>query len=154
MPVDELTRLSAIADIVRLKARYCRCIDSKDWVAWRACFVSDVVFENSDFGRTRRWAGVDRVVEVTSGFLAGSRTVHQVHNPEITIVSDREATGLWAMHDLLTWDEPGPEGLSLVEGDGLYTETYRKVETGWLIASTALTRYRLVHQGPTRTAAP
>ena len=39
--MDALFRLTAIEDIKALKARYCRYVDTKDWVAFRSLFTDD-----------------------------------------------------------------------------------------------------------------
>ena len=39
--MDEIERMTAIEDIRRLKARYFRCLDTKDWDGFRDVFASD-----------------------------------------------------------------------------------------------------------------
>lgn len=36
-----------IEAIKRLKSRYCRYLDTKDWAAWRALFTDDFVSDTS-----------------------------------------------------------------------------------------------------------
>jgi hypothetical protein len=62
-------------------------------------------------------------------------TVHHCHTPEITLTSPTEATGIWAMEDLLFF----ADGTQL-HGAGHYRETYEKRDGRWLITSLHLTR--------------
>ena len=43
-PIDELLAIEAIK---RLKARYFRCFDTKDWEGWLDVFTDDVMLEFS-----------------------------------------------------------------------------------------------------------
>ncbi len=51
-------------------------------------------------------------------------TVHHGHMPEITLLSDTTARGIWAMEDKLWWPEGSP--LVHLHGYGHYHETYEK----------------------------
>ena len=67
--------------------------------------------------------------------MAGAVTVHQGHTPEIEVTSATTATGTWALNDIVIW----PNGMRL-DGYGHYHETYEKVDDGWRIKSSKLTR--------------
>ena len=45
MSIDPVTRLIAIEEIKQLKARYFRCMDTKDYTGLRAVFADDAVFD-------------------------------------------------------------------------------------------------------------
>jgi hypothetical protein len=63
--------------------------------------------------------------------------VHHGHMPEITIVDEMLAHGVWAMYDLV---EPSPtSGFPVLTGFGYYTEDYRRVDGRWRIAGLRLT---------------
>lgn len=47
---DDAATLLAVEAIKRLKARYCRYLDTKDWAAWRALFTDDFVSDTSEAG--------------------------------------------------------------------------------------------------------
>ena len=126
-----------IRAIEQCKARYCRLMDTKDWAGMREVFTADVVMDSSDSGGVVITGG-DEFLEFLREALDGVVTVHHVHSPEITVVSADEATGIWAMEDMLRW----PEGREM-HGYGHYHETYRKVDGGWRIASSRLTRLRM-----------
>lgn len=69
--------------------------------------------------------------------------MHHGHCPEIEITSDRTATGIWAMEDMLRW---GPESNTpgqALHGFGHYHETYSKVNGRWIIQTMKLTRLRV-----------
>ena len=61
--------------------------------------------------------------------------------PEIEIQDEENATGIWAMDDVV--DMPG----LLLQGWGHYHESYRKVKGDWKIARIRLTRLRLLQNG-------
>jgi hypothetical protein len=122
--------------IKRLKARYCRLMDTKDWTAWRQLFTDDFVSDTSEAGG-KIIDGADAFVAFTRGALRSQPTVHQVHAPEIELTSPTTARGVWALEDIVRF---GP-GVNL-RGYGHYTETYEKVGADWLIATSKLTRLR------------
>ena len=50
---DTAEALREIEAIKQLKARYCRHLDAKDWVSWRALFTDDFVSELAGTGGRR-----------------------------------------------------------------------------------------------------
>jgi hypothetical protein len=135
---DEATELMAIEAIKRLKARYCRYLDTKDWAAWRAIFTHDFVSDTTDAGG-KLIIGADEFVAFTRKSIGrpSQATAHQVHAPEIELTSATAARGVWALQDVVRF---GP-GVTLV-GYGHYHETYENVAGQWLIKSSKLTRLR------------
>ena len=129
-----MTAADAIEDIKRLKARYCRCHDTKDWPGLRAVFTDDLVADSTEAGG-RVVDGADAFIAFLQEVLAGATTVHQGHMPEIELTSPTTATGIWALHDIVIW----PTGLRL-DGHGHYHETYARTDAGWRIATSRLTR--------------
>ncbi|BCK56629.1 nuclear transport factor 2 family protein [Nocardia wallacei] len=127
-----------IEAIKRLKARYCRHLDTKDWAAWRSLFTDDFVGDTSEAGG-RVITGADAFVAFVIATLGKpSRiTVHQVHAPEIELISPTAARGSWALQDIVAL----APGLRLV-GYGHYHETYEKVEGRWYLETSTLTRLR------------
>ena len=61
--------------------------------------------------------------------------------PEIVILDENSASGIWAMEDIVILP-----GLQL-QGWGHYHEFYRKENDAWLIAKIRLTRLRLLQNG-------
>ena len=138
---DVLTEVEAIK---RLKARYCRLLDTKDWDGWRAVFTDGFVSDTTAAGGTRI-VGADDFVAFVRGTLGRTTlaTVHQVHAPEIELTSASTASGVWALEDVLRF-LPGLK----MRGLGHYAETYEKVDGQWRIATSTLTRLREDLQTP------
>ena len=123
-----------IEAIRRLKARYFRTLDTKDWDAMRQVFTDDVVIDTTDSGGGVV-SGADEFMTFLRQALADTVTVHQGHMPEIDLTSDTTATGIWALNDIVIW----PNGMRL-DGYGHYRETYEKGPDGWRIKTSTLTR--------------
>ncbi|MEB3068064.1 nuclear transport factor 2 family protein [[Mycobacterium] vasticus] len=134
--VDYAATLAEIEAIKRLKSRYCRYLDTKDWSAWRALFTDDFVSDTSSAGG-KVITGADEFVAFTRKSLRSQPTVHQVHAPDIELDSPSTAHGVWALEDVVRF---GP-GVNL-RGYGHYTETYEKLDGTWRIKSSTLTRLR------------
>jgi hypothetical protein len=133
MTDDAATEIEAIK---RLKSRYCRYLDTKDWAAWRALFTDDFVSDTSRAGG-KLISGADEFVAYTRKSLRDQPTVHQVHAPDIELTSPTTAGGVWALEDVVRF---GP-GVNL-RGYGHYTETYEKTDGQWRIKTSTLTRLR------------
>lgn len=140
--MDALARLVAIEAIRQLKARYFRCVDTKQWVEWREVFTDDAVMVVDYFaasgtgepGRTAVVEGANTIVAFASENLAGMTTVHHGPNAEITIETATAASAIWAMRDILVGD-------GVVRGGcGHYHERYRCEQGVWRIARTHVTR--------------
>ena len=135
---DNAATLLAIESIKQLKARYCRYLDAKDWVAWRSIFADDFVGDTAPAGG-KLIVGADDFVAFTRKNIGrpAQATAHQVHAPEIELTSATTARGVWALQDVVRF---GP-GVTLV-GYGHYHETYENIAGAWLIKSSKLTRLR------------
>jgi SnoaL-like domain len=128
---------SDVEAIKQLKARYCRYLDTKDWVAWRALFIDDFLSDTAESGG-KVIEGADEFVAFTRKSLRNQATVHQVHAPEIELTTATTARGVWALEDVVRF---GP-GVNL-RGYGHYHETYEKIDGQWRIKSSKLTRLRV-----------
>jgi hypothetical protein len=143
-------RADDIEAIKQLKARYFRALDTKDWDSYRRVFTADPVIgpiENGfpDYllalrpaeGRANIESGpdLDAYIERVRLFIGPLITTHHGHQPEIQILGVTDATGIWAMEDVLVWKE----GYRL-RGTGHYRETYHKIDGQWKIASMQLSR--------------
>ncbi|MCF6386996.1 nuclear transport factor 2 family protein [Mycobacterium sp. MBM] len=129
--------------IRRLKARYCRFLDTKDYEAWKALFAPDVVVKldmaisagGADGQTAPDLNGLDEFVPVVLGGVEHAQTKHHVHTPEIDLTSNTTASAIWAMEDLLLFADGGE-----LFGAGHYHETYEKRDGDWVITSLHLTR--------------
>ena len=96
-----LRRLLDIEEVKRLKARYFRTLDQKDWDGFGRVFARDAVLEVPEAGLVER--GRDAIVASVSGALTGTQTVHHGHMPEIELAGVDRARGTWAMSDYVEW---------------------------------------------------
>jgi len=138
------TTVDAAADIEaikHLKARYYRCMDTKQWDGWRQVFAEDGSIDcTEEAPQNGIIVGREECIAFVSGQLEGVTTCHHGHMPEIELTSDTTATGIWAMEDHLWWPEGSP--LQHLHGYGHYHETYVKLPEGWRIQTLKLTRLR------------
>lgn len=126
-----------IARIERLKYRYLRCLDLKRWEELTDCFCADASAAYSD-GKYS-FQGRDAIL----GFLRQSmgadsfHSSHRVHHPEIDLLSADEASGIWALDDVVIetrWQ-------ITIRGSAYYEDRYRKEADGaWRIAHTGYRR--------------
>jgi uncharacterized protein (TIGR02246 family) len=123
--------------IKRLKARYCRTMDTKDWAAMRRLFTDDVVMDTTASGGGVT-TGADDFMAFLQEAIGDVLTVHHCHTPEIDVTAATSASGVWAMEDMLRW----PDGSEL-HGYGHYHESYEKVDGEWRIKRSQLTRLRM-----------
>ena len=146
--LNAIDRLLAIEQIRRLKARYFRCVDTKDWEGFGALFLPDARFDISADLPGGVFEGVTSIVRVASEGLRGAVSVHLGHSPEIDVTSERTAEAIWAMEDRVLWDDSAAAPLRSLHGFGHYHETYERREQRWQISSLRLTRLRvdLVHK--------
>jgi hypothetical protein len=140
----DANQLSDLYEIQKLKARYFRLMDTKQWDGWRDLFTDDMelfleqgAVPEAD---TPTIAGADALVAYLSASDPGKVTVHQGHMPEIEFTDENTATGIWAMFDWV--DDPGRGGAW--QGLGHYHERYVRCPDGrWRISSVRLTRLRV-----------
>lgn len=145
--MDFSEKLMAIHEIKQLKARYFRCMDSKDWVGLEAVFTPDVT---TDFRESTNPPSEELLIVGAARYLGNLVpildpivTVHYGYMPEIDITSPTTATGIWAMEDTL-W---APDGAMVpwrrLHGYGHYHERYEKRDGAWRISAIRLTRLRV-----------
>jgi len=141
-PIDTLL---AIEEIKRLKARYFRFMDTHDWDGFRTIFTEDAFFdvrgaleEKPNVTGLEPITGVDAIVDYVSGGINPITSAHYGHMPEIEILSEDHARGIWALADILR--TPTGEPFRIFYGYGHYHEEYRKIDGHWRIASLKITR--------------
>jgi uncharacterized protein (TIGR02246 family) len=140
---EDVKRLLDIQEITQLKARYCRCVDTKDWAGYANCLTDDTKLAG-DGGSVQH--GREDVVGFVSSALEHATTVHHVHNPEIRITGRDTATAIWAMNDYV--EIPLPEGGPFVlRGYGHYHEEYVRTPDGWRVKSSTVKRVRVDTEG-------
>jgi hypothetical protein len=138
--MDAAQKLLEIEAIKCLKARYFRSMDNKLWVELADCFTPDLV---ADFRAAPGMLteGRDIYMQALRKALGDSPTVHHGYMPEIELLDENNARGVWAMDDIVELP-----GLSL-RGWGHYHEEYRRENGRWRISRIRLSRLRLLLNG-------
>jgi len=137
--VDLESRIQAIEDveaIKRLKYRYFRHLDLKEWNELGACFVADATVSYGD-GRYS-FAGVDAILgflRTSIGADTGTITIHHGHHPEIELISETAARGTWALYNYLS-NEKHRRSLRM---GAYYHDEYVKVGGEWKLRHSGYT---------------
>lgn len=140
--MNDIEKLLAIEDIKQLKARYFRCLDTKDWEGFKQVYAPDVHCDISEDLPDGIFTNREKIVEAASVAFTGCVSVHHGHCPEIEITSKTSAKGIWAMEDKLRWDEGSVTPLRGLHGYGHYMETYERINGRWHIKTMKLIRMR------------
>jgi hypothetical protein len=132
--------LAALEDIKRLKYRYLRCVDTKNWDELVDTFAVDASadYGTPAYGRPLSFTGRDAII----GFLRENLgpdviTVHFAGQPEIDIDGDT-ATGIWCFEDTVI----ATEHRVVIAGAAFYEDRYTRGDDG---------RWRIQHTGYQRT---
>jgi hypothetical protein len=153
--MDVLDRLIALEEIKKLKARYFRCVDTKDWAGLAQTFAPDIRFDRTRAAVVRNpWTGAwnpplppeelilvgrDAVVAMVRRAVEHLYTVHHGHMPEIDVLTETTAKGIWVMDDVLR----DQQHRRVLQGSGHYQDTYQRLDGGWTIKTCQLTRLSL-----------
>lgn len=130
-----MTALDDITAITRLKYRYLRCLDTKQWDDFATCFAPDAT---ADYNGLVFEEPVSLVAYMRTNMGPGVLTMHQAHHPEIDIEPadvDR-ATATWYLHDKVIVDA----FRFALEGGAIYTDRYVRTGEGWRIQHTGYRR--------------
>lgn len=125
-----IQRIEDIEAIKRVKYRYFRCFDTANVDELAEVFTEDVVL--TVVGGVYRFeiAGRDAYLEmVRDGAHAEMVTQHNGHHPEIDLVSDTKATGIWYLHDFVLEFRRKQH----ITGTAFYRDTYVKQDGTWRI---------------------
>jgi len=106
-------------------------------------FTPDALFDISQDVPGCILVGPDRIAAAASARLTGGVSVHHGDCPEIEITSPTTATGIWAMEDMLRWNEESASPNQTLHGYGHYIETYEKNNGRWCIRTLKLQRLRV-----------
>jgi hypothetical protein len=131
--------LESLEALKRLKHRYFRTLDLKQWDEFGDCLADDVraTYGTQAMGEPLHFETREAVVEFMSGNLGpGVITMHVASHPELEIDGDT-AHGTWGFEDTVIV----PDFKVLIRGAGYYRDTYRRDATddgagAWRIAST------------------
>ncbi len=139
--IEELRRdvqmLMDIEAIKQLKHAYFRCVDTANLEELGTLFHDDVSVHF--VGGTYEWkvkGKEDYLANIGHSFTKASVGHHNGHQPEIRMLSDREATGVWYLADhmwILNHE-------AKTYGTALYWDRYVKEDGRWLIIDTCYER--------------
>jgi uncharacterized protein (TIGR02246 family) len=125
-----------IEEIKKLKARYFRGLDSKDWELYGSCFAEDIIVDLTRAGG-ERFVGREAFMAYAAA-MPMVQSVHHGHMPEIELTGANTASGVWALEDYNIWQDGSQN-----HGWGHYLETYVKRDGRWQIATMALSYLRI-----------
>jgi ketosteroid isomerase-like protein len=130
--MDLLRRLEAIEDIKQLKARYARHVDAKRWDALADLFTEDAALQHPHLGTV---TGRAHIVSAISASIDDASFSHHVGMPDIDVVADSTARGVWSV--IVLGHRRDTAGDWVDESRTEYHEDYRKGADGsWRIART------------------
>ena len=123
--------------IKRLKYKYQRCIDTKQWDELRDCFTEDAsaAYSSGKFS----FQGRDAILKFLSGAMGADtfHSSHQVSQPEIDLVDESTATGRWCLTDYVI----DTKFDITIRGAAFYEDEYKKGDDGcWRISKTGYKR--------------
>jgi hypothetical protein len=131
--------LASIEEIKRLKYRYFRSLDLKEWETFGDCLTEDVRarYGTQAMSEPLHYDNRADVVGFMSTNLGtGIITMHVAQHPDIEVDGDT-ATGSWGFEDTVIV----PDFKVLIRGAGYYRDSYRRDADGaWRIASTEYDR--------------
>jgi len=127
---DKLQKLLDIEEIKKLKYRYFRGIDTADIDLLRTLFADDAELDYR--GAVYRWevTGKENIVQqIENSFTSDAVACHQGHHPEIDILSQNNAEGLWYLSDMFT----DTKRKIITRGSAIYKDIYEKIDETWYI---------------------
>jgi hypothetical protein len=130
--VDDLLALRAIET---LKYRYLRCVDLRRWDELAETLVPDATASYG--GGSMTCEGRDAIVDFLRERMPTEvLSSHRCHHPEIDLLGPDEATGRWALDDVVI-----DQRFSVsVRGSAYYEDRYVRTDGGWRIAHTGYSR--------------
>ena len=133
LTTDDLVEIEAIK---RLKYRYVRLLDLKEFDEMAELFVEDATAAYSDGHYS--FDGRDAILGFLRDALGSTSmlTSHKVHQPEIDLTGPDTATGTWGLEDVVLIVDGG----LTIRGAAFYSDEYVKVDGSWRIKHTGYRR--------------
>ena len=132
-----LQQLMDIEACKQLKHAYFRCLDTANWEELATLFHEDVEVHFKGGSYEWKLQGRDEYIgAVSKAFNQQAIGHHNGHQPEIQVISETEATGMWYLADHM-WIL---NANFLTQGTAIYWDTYLKVDGKWLIKDTSYER--------------
>lgn len=138
-----LQQLMDMEAIRQLKHAYFRCLDTANWEELGELFHDEVAVHF--IGGSYEWklqGKAEYLESVAQSFHREAIGHHNGHHPEIQILSENEATGIWYLADNM-WIL---NHKFLTSGTALYWDRYLKVDGRWVIKDTSYRRIYEVNQ--------
>lgn len=122
--------------IKRLKYRYVRLIDTKEWDELADLFVDDATASYGD-GKYS-YEGKTAIMAFLSDAMASTNmlTSHKVHQPEIALTGPETAKATWGLEDVVVHLDYS----ITIRGAAFYHDEYVKVGGDWKIKHTGYER--------------
>jgi hypothetical protein len=139
---NDLATLDLFEQIRSAKARYCRFLDTKQWAAFAELLMPAPAIRMFDPAGESIATFENREAFVASAeaFLAGAQSIHQVHNDELSHVSESEVRAIWSMEDCIVFPLDASDRPARMRGYGHYHETWLRTPDGWRITRLELRR--------------
>lgn len=134
--MTDLQELVAVHEISRLKYRYLRGLDQKRWDEVEGCFTEDATASYG--GGAYAYEGREAIMAFLRAGMGSTSmlTSHRCHHPEIDLDGPDDATGTWALEDVVIHQELG----LTIQGAAFYVDRYRRVDGAWRISHTGYQR--------------
>jgi len=156
--MDKLDKLIAIEEIKRLKSIYIQSIDNKDFKRLETeVWAPDATFDvraggqkdvdsadtkKDKFTEEGKVVGREAVMALMRAFAPpGMVSVHLGYMPDIEILSETTARGVWGLEDTVTWPSGVP--YNSLHGNGHWHDTYEKINGRWMIKTSRVTRLKI-----------
>ncbi|MEH6549452.1 MAG: nuclear transport factor 2 family protein [Pseudomonadales bacterium] len=137
---QDIQRLMDMEAIKQVKHTYFRCIDTANWEELRQICHSDLAVHYVGGGYEFDLKGREEFIgAMEMAFHSEAVGRHNGYMPEIQMLSDTEATGIWYLYDHF-WSLNANH---LTHGTALYWDRYLKVDDRWVIKDT---RYERLYQ--------
>ncbi len=126
--------LEDIYEIEKLKYRYLRFLDLRQWDDFTDCFVPDVTGDYAGLVFPSR----DKLVDYMRKHMTDEMiSMHHCHHPEIEVDTEGgTATGTWYLEDKVIFEKYK----LYIEGASIYSDRYVRTEAGWKISHTGYFR--------------
>lgn len=142
----DVSQSLAIEEIKRIKGRYCRFVDTKQWEALGDLFTETAQMHIGAVGDGNVIEGRDTIVAGISQLLAPLTTVHEAGMPDIEITGENTAKGTWSMFSILE----GNSSAGAAESErawGYHDDVYEQGADGrWRMQSVRITRLHAEHR--------
>ena len=131
-----MQELYDIEKIKQLKARYFRSLDTNDWGLFGETLSDNCSASYSD-GRLVL-EGRDAIVAFMTKYMSGPTllSMHHGHTPEIDLLDDDHAKGIWYLQDLVM----DLKRKTQLVGSAIYADEYVRENGEWKISKTGYSR--------------